>query len=589
MTMLSMSMHPSDETLSRLADLSEVERMRSRAGRHAMRCERCRGEIAAIEALGDAARGMADTVVPAALLGRIDSARRRAANEAPTMATDGDERVPAEIITLPVARARMTRMRGAAIAAAAAIVVAVLAWPAWRERNLAAASPGRVTIYPRYPRAGSTIRIRFVPSPQWPGPDTLWAEGVVDLASVPGSGPRALATAITTTLVRERDGSYHGRAILPANALSGVIPVMTAPPGSYPAKRITEIVLLTSDSSSERPSLDAMESAVHHDRGWRTRVLLAQEFARWAPDHPMRWLVSSSQQHNGPFDWLNFFDTEERRFARLTTKMNAKAHPRAGELMGMAALAYRIEEPGAAAAWTERLVREYPDDPAALDMRVQEIHQMELRGAPRDSMAAMIPSLDSLYERGARQLTDMWTLASVVRNNADSATAHRWMVRLARAGRFIPTELRGPGPFADAEVRAAAETYARDVLSHQVLYNSAFDYDPRYDELARARAYSTLASAALARGDYRRVLALTDSARVTPCIWPGRGTRALALIALGDSAAAAPYLAVFVKGGLFLSPDSARRMIGSRVTPQRWQQIVDSVEAARQACQRSAR
>ena len=592
MNMLTTSMHPSDEVLSRLADLSEVERMRSRAGRHVARCERCRNEVAAIEALGERARGMHEPAVPAALRTRIESARRRAAYEGPTTRHapgGGNADVPADIVLPSSARPRITRKRGVAVAAAAAIVVAVLAWPAWRERNLAAASPGRVTMYPRYPRAGSTVRIRFVPSPGWSGPDTLWAEGAVDLASVPGSTPRELYAALPATLVRQRDGSYAGRATVPGNSLSGVIPIMTAPPGSDQARRIAEIVLLTSDASSERPSLDAMESAVYHNRGWRVGALLAQEFARWAPDHPMRWLVSSGGQHNGPFDWLNFFDTEERRFARLTKQVNAETHPRAGELVGMIGLAYRIEEPGAAAAWTERLVREYPDNPAALDMRVAEIHQMELRRAPRDSIAAMIPSLDTLYERGSRQLIDMWTLASVVRNNADSATAHRWLVRSARAGRFMPTELHGPGPFVDPELRDSAEAYARDLLSRRVPYNSAYEYDPRYDAFTRARAYSTLASAALARGDYRLVLALTDSARVTPCIWPGRGTRALALIAMGDSTAAAPYLAVFVKGGLFLTPDSARRMIGSQVTPQRWQEIVDSVEAARQSCQRSAR
>jgi len=76
MTMLSMSTHPSDETLSRLADQSELERMRSRAGRHLARCERCRGEIAAIAALGDAARALPEPALPASLRARVDERRQ---------------------------------------------------------------------------------------------------------------------------------------------------------------------------------------------------------------------------------------------------------------------------------------------------------------------------------------------------------------------------------------------------------------------------------------------------------------------------------------------------------------------------------
>ena len=60
MTMLSMRMHPNEETLSRLADLSEIERARSRAGRHVARCGECAAAIAAMRALGDAARAIRD-------------------------------------------------------------------------------------------------------------------------------------------------------------------------------------------------------------------------------------------------------------------------------------------------------------------------------------------------------------------------------------------------------------------------------------------------------------------------------------------------------------------------------------------------
>ena len=109
--------------------------------------------------------------------------------------------------------------------------------------------------------------------------------------------------------------------------------------------------------------------------------------------------------------------------------------------------------------------------------------------------------------------------------------------------------------------------------------------DPRVE---RAYAYSYLASVALARRQYRAAVVLTDSARFSECAAMGQDTRALALIALGDTAAAMPYLAAFGKNGTLLAPDSASKLLGSRFDQSRWRQAVDSVEAVRQACRRRA-
>ena len=594
MTMLTMAMHPSDETLSRLADLSEAERMRSRAGRHVARCARCGAELAAIAALGDIARGMADIEVPRTLSSRVNETRRREAMPPSTTSVLADVIESAGSPRIERPRHWITKKRGAVLAAAAAIGLGVLVRPEWQQRGLAATSHGIATIYPRYPRPGATIGIRFVPAAKWAGGDTLWAEASVDLRDSPRSGGSRTGMAyLPILLVRDRDGAYRGRATLPAAALSGDILVMTAPPGSMTGRQVTDILLLTSDSLPARPSLDAMERAAFHVRGFMTNHLLAEEFARWAPDHPMRWFLADSRAGTGTFDWLKFFDSAERRFGRLTTRLNAKANARPGELAGMAWLAYRIEEPGAAAQWTDRLMREHPDDPWALDLRVMELHEMELRRVPRDSIARLIPSLDTLYERSGRRPGYAYDLWNVIANNADSATIHRWSVREARSGRFFGTEFNGrAAAFRDPEVRDSAEAYAREVLAG----NTAIDL--RMGWLERPRAYLTLASVALARGDYARALRLTDSTRTLAasiraapgrCLAIGGDTRALALLALGDTAGATPYLAAFGVNSVILSPDSAERMLGSYFTPERWQHAVDSVEAARRACRLQAK
>ena len=581
MTMLSLGLHPNDETLSRLADLSEIERMASRVGRHAARCESCRATIAGMQSLGESARSMPDAALPEALLGRVVAARSATARPA----TPEPVAVPALSADAGGRGHWVTRKRGAVLAAAAAIAVVVLAGPIWRRHTLAAAGHGELTIVPRYPAAGQTIGIRFMPATDWAGGDSLWVGGVVDLRFHPGEALRTLSVPVGTSLARTSDGSYRGRLTLPPNTLSGAISVVNQRPSSYDwGPMVAKAVLLTGDASGQRPSLDAMENAVLTDRNFMTASVLARAFARWAPDHPMRWLVTDPGSSDGIIDWLTYFSSAERRFASLTARLNSRPRARAGELAGMAGLAYRIEEPEAAAVWTERLMKEHPDNPWALQLRAQQLHQMELRSAPRDSIARLLPSLDTLYARSGGRLMDVYTIGSVVRNNGDSATIHRWSVREARLGRFYPNEFRGRRElFRDIELRDSAEAYAREVITGAVGVWS----HPAHIE--QARAYASLASVALARGQYALAVTLADSGRVDPCIWIGQDTRALALLALGDTARAVPHLAAFVKNDLFLTADSARRMLGAGVSAEAWRQAVDSVETVRRDCARPAR
>ncbi|MFL5561584.1 MAG: hypothetical protein ACJ79K_08925 [Gemmatimonadaceae bacterium] len=590
MTILLPAMHPDDEALSRLADQSQIERMKTRGGRHAARCGRCAAAIEEMIALGDSARALPDVRVPGSLLHRIERAR-----SVGMPAPNGEAPAPVVPVLAAGAGARrhwMTRRPGAVIAAAASLVVVALVAPMWRRQSAVAAGPGEATMYPRYPKPGATVGLRFVPSPSWVDGDTLWAEATIDLRSNPATVHRISTEILPAMLVRAHDGGYVGRLVLPPDALSGDVRIRTAPLFSPRTRAVADLVLLTSNGAGDRPSLDAMENAVHEGRSFMASRVLADAFARWAPEHPMRWLVASTRSTSGPFDWLGYFTSTERRFARLTTRLNAEPNARAGELAGMAALAYRLEEPAAAGEWTERLMREHPDNPWALDLRVQQLHEMELRGTPRDSIARLLPSLDTLYERSGGQLKRTYDITSLVTNNGDSATIHRWAVRQARTGRYYLNEFAGRRTtFLDAELRDSVEAFAREVLSNPGVgdaRDATFDRSPLY-ALERARAYSYLASVWLARGQYGRALLLTDSARVDECIWIGQDTRALALLTLGDTVQAVPFLAAFGKNSVFLTPDSAQRILGTRFNASRWQQAVDSVEAVRQSCRRRAR
>lgn len=567
-----LSLHPSDETLSRLADQTEIVRGRTRAGRHALHCPRCRETLATYRALGDAARDIADDQPSPALHARVVSAFRETAIAPPMVARhvvrEGEERV----------RPGRAVLRRAGYAAAACVVFAALAWPALRHRELAAADVERLSILPRYPRAGATARVRFVPRAGTRPADTLWLEGEVRAAN----SDHEESFPIGVPVVRDGD-RYRGTLVVPVGALSGSLRLVDTHASAPNARTSGALLLLTSDAvDGDRPSLDALESAAVPDLGpWQLGDRLAAEFARWAPGHPMRWTLERVRSSGGVLDWLDYFSSKERRFARLSDALGSRKKIRPGELAGMVALAYQIEEPGLAAEWTERLLREYPGSRWSLEMRVAEIHAMELRGAPRDSILAAMPSVDSLL-RSTRGLPhDHWTAQALIERYGDSTTARLWRLRQAaegdgvRGGEFTGRQVQ----LADHELRDSAEAGANRRLARLVGVGGP--------EAARSRAlvYGQLASVALSRGDPRRALALTDSTRLDSCRWVGRDTRGLAYLAVGDSVAARKLL-LPLAGGEWSGAAAAQRALGLGMSDPRVRQSADSAAHAAMQCGR---
>ena len=567
-----MSLHPSDETLSRIADQSETERRRSRAGRHASRCARCSAELETIAALGEAARAVPEAELPPSLWRRIETSEVASDVSSPRdglRLLDGDASVP---------RGNARRRALVALAAAAAVAAVFLLWPTVHRSELAAADADRLRISPRYPRAGTTARVRFVPPAGTRPADTLWLEG--DLRVANGDGWEWFPVGVPVVL---EHGEYAGLLTLPEGALGGSLRLVEMRSGAANERALGSVVVLTSDGGdTQRPSIDALEAATARGFGpWESRDRIAAEFARWAPNHPMRWTLDRVKSSGGALDWLGYFTSKERRFARLTDALGRRKTVRPGELAGMVALAYQIEEPGLAAEWSERLLRDYPRSPWSLDVRVAEIHAMELRSAPRDSIITLIPSLDSVLGSVRGIPDDHWTAQDLIERYEDSTAMRRWKLRMAAAGQGVrgfdftgrQTEL------ADREMRDSAEAGARRSLARLAGVGGP--------EARRTRAflYGQLASIALARGEPRRVLALTDSSRVDSCRWVGRDTRGLAYLALGDTSGARPML-LPLAGGEWSGSAAAQRALGLDMSDPRVKQSADSAARAAMHCGR---
>ena len=580
---LMMSIHPDDETLSRLADLSEVDLLRTRAGRHAARCDECMASVAELRALGDAARAIPDVQPSPLLWTRIADARAE-----PVQAAEGStaDALPAPSHDFTGGPERSTRrwsgriVRTASVlAAAAAVIATVLLWPSHSVPRLSAAGVERLVLTPIYPAPGSAIRVRYTPGGVLKG-DTLWLQADVALTAASASKARPLATAYAAVpLARTTTGDYAGTLVLPRNALAAVVVVvdsMGRP--AVPRSSLRELVL-TSGASGDRPTLDAMERAAELRLG-AARQQLAESFVRWAPDHPLRWALSDdSRPVGGIADWVRRFTRTERAFSRLDKALSARSHHSVSELGAMITVGYALEDPATAGRWTDVLIVEHPNDPRALAARTRALHQMELDGVSRDSIVTLLPSLDTLYVRSGGMLVDRWEVEQLIGRYGDSSTVRRWQLRQVRGG---ASPLNNPDTLAwlqDAGVRDSAEAYARELLasSPAPLFRAA-----RFE---RMWAFTTLAGIAYSRGDARGAVAWSDSAQALgdSCTKPTTRMRVVALLAVGDTLRAEDALADRYWWPE-ASPDSARVLLGRRFDASRWQSKVAAAEQRNRAC-----
>jgi hypothetical protein len=572
-------LHPGGEVLSRLADQSQIERRRSRAGRHVTSCPTCAAAIASLHALGEAARAMPDTAPATALWARIEGSRMTGNVAAPAPRTDPEPPQMPESVRPGAARLPWRRVAGIAAAATIAVVGALL-WPTGPRRDLRAASPDRLVLSPTRPTAGSRIDVRFIPGTHEVTRDTLLL--AVTIAYAPGVSPRRGVEAgeeFRYPLLRSAAGDFRGTFDLPVGTAAAVVDVGDLRGRLLVANSAVRQVILTSHAVGGRPGLDALERASVLQLGLARQQLVA-EFARWAPDHPLRYaLADDGQPSSSILDWVRRFTMRQRTLGRLDEALRGRARHRAFELLGMIDLAYALEEPGVARYWTDALVREHPEEPRTLLARTRALHQMELDGIPRDSIAALLPSLDTLYARSGGRLIDAWAISALVRNTGDSASVRRWTLREIRGGAILSYRRAGFDMLKDAELADSAAAWARETIAQRHSPGSA---PQRFEQV---RAYATLAGAAYWRGDARSALAFTDSAWRSgdDCLYMSSFARVAALLAMGDTLRAEDALA---ERSYFpdASPDSARALLGSQFDAARWKSKVAAAESRERAC-----
>ena len=632
MSMLSLDMHPTFDTLSAHADLGDVAAARTRVGRHVAKCAACRDVVAEIGALGESARGMEMEAASPALWDRIllaheseisprpasaeladvnAASRALGAQTSSRVAASADTRIgsrPSTARSLRRASRRLLVLGGITIAAAGALA-AVMLVP--NRSFLMATGPSRLTFSPGRPVPGGTMTVRYRPAPWLASAPRLV---LVGRYAPPVTRPDSLDEAIgievfgdsLTTLKRLGDGSFEGTLRLPSDFLAVRLMVSDSAGEERDADG-HYAWLAIGGTISGAPSLDALLAArerpsanfdVSRHTPQTQAVSVADSIQRYFPGHPAGWAYYDKfGLRAGIFDMFRYFDSAERRYASLDAKLWPMPSLDAQRLHDMATFARRIAEPEQARKWTERLVREHPEDPRALRNLAEALHDIELKPVTniQDSIRPWIPVLDSLYRRSGANMPSLRAI-DLVNRYGDSSTKAGWPLRRSMALPFVYRVSVYGLPDTSAQSVALAREFASTPCerpSGKFLLGSSMSTWRYVCEMRKSATWSYLSAVDLARVNARGALVNADSgvAYGAPhCIpYPAIRARARARIALGDTVGAAQDFAV----AFGVSRDNARLRIeaqaslGERYRAAAFDAVADSARQSVLACRQA--
>ncbi len=611
-------LHPTFDSLSAFADLGELDGLRSRVGRHVARCGQCRGAVAEIRALGAAARESDTEGAPTGLWMQIES-RARGATEEGTYPreTPPPDAVPWDVAPslrptrhwpVPTRRAAVRVLGGIAVAAAALVAVAL---GTGRTPSLLASAPSRITMTPFRPAPGATVHVRYTPTPKLAAFDQLVLVGqyLKDSRGAPSDYYFGGSYDSLAVLRRAPDGALVGDFTVPSDFKAASLVVIEPRGRVYEGDGLHSWVLVGGDARG-RPVLASLLTALSlsglYDSPGRSTVL--DTLQRYFPEHPAGFATAKRYRGEGIFaDLLKFFRGAERKYVQFNSALEKQSSLDADRISAMIDFGYQIEEPGEAARWTRRLVREHPADPRSLPAYAHMVHAVELKEPPADSIRRYLPLLDTLLMRtDSGSHANLRDAYSLVRQYGDSAMQRRWelhaLQQLASGGSVNPgiedKWLR------DLEIRDQAQRVVQSGMSARCTMPrwmargwSSEAQRSRYCLSQRGAGFASLSRLALLSGEVARASSLADSAvalvESSGACWtePTHRARGDSRLALGDTLGAAREFAVAFRDENWRSIDARKAMairLGTSVDAGRWAAFDADARAERSRCLKSA-
>jgi hypothetical protein len=492
-----------------------------------------------------------------------------------------------------------------AVAAAALIAVAL---GTGRTPSLLASAPSRITMTPFRPAPGSTVHVRYNPTPKLAAYDqvVLLGQYLTDTKHAVADYYFGGKYDSLATLRRAADGAMVGDFTVPRDFKAASI-VVSEPRGQqYEADGLHSWVLVGGDSRG-RPVLNSLLAALSMDGlyGSPAQASVLDTLQRYFPEHPAGFATARRYRGEGIFaDLFKFFQGAERKYIAFNTKLEKQPSLDEDRIAAMIEFGYAIQEPGEAAKWTRRLVRDYPADPRALSAYARMVHEFELKEPPADSIRPYLPLLDTLFMRAGTGVY-VGEGHALVEHYGDSAMQRRWTLRaLQRNDRPIMVLNIDDKWLADREIRDRAVLAVRAGLTAQCQVPrwvsrgwSSDQRRERYCQGQLAAAYATMSDLVLLDGQASHAIALADSAlaqvAAAGTCWTERPHRArgLALLARGDTVDAAREFSMAFRDDNWQSIDAHKAMmarLGAAVDGAKWAGFDAEAKAEAKACARAA-
>lgn len=409
-------MHPRFARLSALADDDGATTRDPRIVRHVEGCARCRETVAEIRRIRDAVRAEPAERPGAAV---IEAAlARRARGERVILPTAGGS------AAAPRARARRVGVR-AAVAVAAAILVGLLL-P--RGGELTAFS-SELALTPAAPRPGDRITVEYRPTAGLGAEPRLVLRARLRTPADQGYESGAPPPVVAATLERDDDGIYRGAFALPDSAVFALLAVENeaATLIDTNARRGWEILVHDADG---RPLREALEQRFNDmlGRSWEEGHAAVRRMAELYPDDVRSWtlLAATDRAVLGEAAADSLQALHEGRFRAFHERYRTDPSLDGDLVAWMMWYGRGTADSALVAHWEERLAREHPTHPLAVQDRIV----YGIAAPHEDDPVRALELAEELWEEvGFRHANQLNVANQLADRSGDPELIRRWRRR----------------------------------------------------------------------------------------------------------------------------------------------------------------
>jgi thiol-disulfide isomerase/thioredoxin len=555
-----MKIHPNVGVLSRYAADELPTPKRARVAFHLASCSRCREIIQARRAITDAIRTEPVPGLPADTFQRI-LARRSAG----------------ERVILPASAPGVRRHKPwfAVPAIAAAIVLLVIGALVGLRAPELEAEASELRILPEKPRAGEEIRVEYRATSKLAGEDSL----VLRARFFFGESRFVDRRATVATLTRSGDRMYRGRFQLPDSVVYAAFAVENfgGDRVDYNPAEWTSMV----HGADGQPLFAALASEADYRSEWDTGLALetARKITQLYPDSIEGWtrLYYGEKEEANQEGKDSLRAVHRMRLHALERQLVQRSEVTPEVMSSLYFYASAVEDTVVERRWMERLIRENPTHPAAVQLRVFKEVQAHRGDPPR-----LLILFERLWEEGGASTPQLpFTAFTTAQRAGDSDALRRWGERLeqaepdagamiARAFSQVPSLRKEAMPRLRARIRYLDELQSEDRRLGHTIDDQRRDY-----QRGRGFFLGQLGRALIDAGHTEA--GLDTLARAVEATWNVELFRTIAetKLAAGDTAGALPVFARAAADPATTPAfsDSARLRVGRHFDANRWAEL----------------